>query len=243
GVSYALSDKWLNHWYMKQVVTGFLANSHATYQAMTQTFPEIIPYPSLTLNNGIALPDPRPVLQTGIQGRIGMVARLSTEKGIPRALETLNILKSKSVPAELWIIGEGPERVPLENQALKMGLGDSVQFLGFREDVLELLATCQVFLFTPHFGEGTSLALIEAMAVGLPCLAFDTPAMNEVIIDQQTGYLLEDGDVEGMATKIELLLSQKDLCIQLGEKAQGRAYAEFSLKNAADKVTHFLQSL
>lgn len=244
GVSYPLADHRLNRFLVRKVVYAFLANSQATFDAFSGTFPGIRQKPHLILNNAI---DPAawqvPDLQQAVPGRIGLVARLSPEKGIDRAIEAVKMLRDQGMPGSLHIIGEGPARSSLEAQVQEAELQDRVVFEGFSPSVKTLLARCEVFAFTPRYGEGTSIALLEAMALGLPCVVLDTPAMKEVVIDGETGFLVPDGDISTFADKLHLLLSDPALRTRMGLAAQKRWQTHFTLPALVHKLTSWLKTL
>jgi glycosyltransferase involved in cell wall biosynthesis len=227
GVSYALSANALNRWFIRTVPTHFLANSLATFQANTEAFPHLEHLPHLTLNNGI---DPQPWKadrERRVSHRIGMSARLSPEKGIDRAIDAIAILKQQNVAAELMVLGEGKERSKLEKQIAELGLEQQVQLKGFVENVPAALNSGSVFLFTPRLGEGTSLALIEAMLLELPCVVMDSPAMVEVVVDGETGFVVPDGDVGALAEALRKLLVDEPLRLGDGPKGTGAGLDAF----------------
>lgn len=244
GVSYPLSSHWINRWIIRNVVTAFLANSKATYEAFTGVFPMVEHKPNLTINNGIQLqewagfspPDNLPK-------RIGMVARLSAEKGIDRAIYAIKEIQKKGVNAELHIMGEGPEEEKLRQLAEELHISKQIVFRGFIQDVKRELADCSLFVFTPQYGEGTSIALIEAMALTLPCIVMDTPAMSEVVVDGLTGYVVPDGDIETLGGKIAYLLTHEEERKRMGRAAKERAHTHFNLNTIVKKLADWIEHL
>ena len=244
GVSYPLKKNFLNRWFIKRVSTAFVANSHATLNAFSAAFPIILHRPHLRLNNGIPLKNWHPNHSQRKALRIGMSARLSHEKGIDRAIEAMHLLKQKAVDAELLIFGEGLDRDRLEGLIQEKKLENSVFLKGFTQDVQAQLNQCSIFLFTPRFGEGTSIALIEAMSLELPCVVFDTPAMSEVVLDGETGFVVPDGNIEMLAERLESLLGNKEMCLRMGKAARQRALAHFGLeKQVVAPLKEWLLSL
>ena len=102
---------------------------------------------------------------------------------------------------------------------------------------------CDIFAFPSRYGEGTAIALIEAMATGLPCVVFDTPALAEVVLDQETGYVVEDGNIKAYADVLEKLLKDPDLADRLGKAGRKRAETHFSLDHLMKQKKNFLLSL
>ena len=244
GVSYPLKPHKINQWIVKHVVTAFLANSNATYHAFESAFPVIKEKPCLTINNGIQLQDwihgksnPAP------PNRIGMAARLSPEKGIDRAIYAMKHIKERGISAELHIMGEGPEEGKLKQLTNELSLQDHIVFQGFISNVQQRLKDCSIFIFTPQYGEGTSIALIEAMALGIPCIVMDTPAMQEVVKDGETGFVVPDGDIEALGEKIVLLLTDETTRKRMGNAAKERVDQHFNLTVLVKKLASWIESL
>ena len=102
----------------------------------------------------------------------------------------------------------------------------SVRFLGWREDVQELLAACDVFLM-PSLWEGFGLVLLEAMAQGLPVLASRVSAIPEVVVDGETGILAPARDVPAFRDGLLSLLRDPGLARHMGEQGRSRLEACF----------------
>ena len=244
GVSYPIKTNRFNHWLVAKVMDGFIANSKATYLAFTNAFPKVEEYPSITLNNGIDLQLWPAEQKASLQGyTIGMVARLSAEKGIERAIEAMAEVKQRIPEARLHILGEGKSRGIIESYIADLKLEDTVVLEGFSENVVPFLQKCRCFVFTPHFGEGTSIALVEAMAMGLPCVVMDTPAMKEVVVHQQTGYLIGDGNISALAKQLILLLEDDALVQKLGSAARERFETSFTLQGLVKKLAAWIRTL
>jgi glycosyltransferase involved in cell wall biosynthesis len=170
-----------------------------------------------------------------------MSARLSPEKGIDRAIDAVGILHQQGLKAELMVLGEGKERPKLESQIAALGLVSEVQLRGFVENVPAELNSSSIFLFTPRRGEGTSLALIEAMLLELPCVVMDSPAMVEVVIDGETGFVVPEGEVGALAEVLRKLLVNEPLRLEMGRKGKERALAHFTLEGLVDRLAHWLE--
>ncbi|MEZ4688296.1 MAG: glycosyltransferase family 4 protein [Bacteroidia bacterium] len=242
GLSFSLKNNFLNQWYMRSVVTASLTNSKRTEAALCEVFPQLRQKPQAIIYNGIDLRNPPPAPNPE-PGLILMSARLSPEKGIDRALRCMALLKANGINATLRILGRGPQGPELKALASELGVQNMVEFAGFVAHVPDELSRASLFLFTPVRGEGTSFALLEAMAAGLPCLAFESPSLDEVIVDGKTGYLLPPGDEAGMAEAIGRLLNDEDLRKQLGENSRKRAFEHFSLERLLNELLSFFNTL
>lgn len=242
GVSYPLKYNTINRWFIYHIPTHFLANSQATFDAFAQTFPYIKKLKYTHISNGIEMEKWTEVEARPEAGRIVMAARLSSEKGIDRALQAVQFLKKEGINLQLHILGEGPQKGNLIALAQKLNITEEVSFHGFVQDIRSELAKAWLFLFTPTHGEGTSLALVEAMAMGIPCVAFDTPSMAEVIVPDETGFLAKEGDIEALAGHIKTILQDENLRHRLGLRAKERALQHFSLERLVKELEVFLIS-
>ena len=129
---------------------------------------------------------------------------------------------SKEIPAKLLMIGDGPERQTAETLARSLCTTMDVRFLGKQEAVEELLAIADVFLM-PSETESFGLAALEAMACEVPVVSSNAGGIPEVNVDGVTGYLLNVGDVEGMAKHTLELLKDEDKLAQFKQNAFAQA--------------------
>ena len=139
----------------------------------------------------------------------GAVGRLSREKGLDVALRAL---ASPSAPrdARLVVLGRGKLRPSLEAEGLALGLGDRVQFLGYREDVGAYLAHLDA-LVLPSRHEGLPFAALEAMAAGCPVVAARVGGVPELVTDGRTGLLFPAEDAPALARQLARLAGSADL--------------------------------
>ena len=136
--------------------------------------------------------------------------------------------------ARLRIIGDGPERQRLETQARELGIGERVEFLGFRSDVPRLLAEADVLLMSSRY-EGVSIAILEAMCAGLPVIATRVGGVPETVQDGVTGLLVADNNSEAMAQAMQELMTSEPERRRLGEGGQAMLQHEFSIDIVADR--------
>ena len=152
---------------------------------------------------------------------IGSVGRLSPEKGLGTLLESVARLERGSRTVHVALVGDGPERGTLEQQASQLRLTERVHFLGARDDIATLLPTFDVFAL-PSQHEALPYALVEAMAAGRASVASEVGGVPE-ILDSSRGRLVPPSDVPALTSALEQLLDD-DLRDRLGRAA--RRYAE-----------------
>ncbi|HXH02174.1 MAG TPA: glycosyltransferase [Candidatus Competibacteraceae bacterium] len=159
---------------------------------------------------------------------LGMVASLKPVKDHVTALQALALLHRQGWPAHLVLAGHGPLQAELQAQAQTTGLGDYVHFLGVRDNVSSILAGVDVFLLT-SLTEGLSNALLEAMAAGLPAVATRVGGNPEVVVDGETGYLVEPQQPQALCQSIARLAGDAALRRRLGQAGRARVLEHFSL--------------
>ncbi|HEY6727094.1 MAG TPA: glycosyltransferase, partial [Polyangiaceae bacterium] len=163
---------------------------------------------------------------------VGMVATLESHKDQDTLIHAAAQLSKRGVELRVRLIGDGSQRARLE--ALVEKLSAPVDFLGSCADVPDRMAELDVFVFSTTDREGLGIALIEAMAAGVPVIASDVPACREVLDGGKYGLLVPAQDSAALADAIEKLGSDLDAASQMAEAARGRALREFSSQAMAD---------
>jgi glycosyltransferase involved in cell wall biosynthesis len=178
---------------------------------------------------------PDPAARARARGRLGLgpaepvvisVGRLAPEKDYGVLLEAMARLPRPE--ARLLLVGEGPARPGLEAMIGELGLAGRVRLLGDRRDVPSLLNAADVFALS-SLSEGVSMALLEAMACGLPAVATRVGGTPEVVRQGETGLLCPPGQPRPLAQALERLLARPGLARALGEAGRERVGQRFSL--------------
>lgn len=164
---------------------------------------------------------------------VGMVCRLTEQKGVTYGLQAFAKLKPDFPNAHLLIAGDGPLRADLEAQARSLGI--NARFLGWRQDASQVLAALDVFLM-PSLWEGFGLVALEAMAQQVPIVASAVSAIPEVVADGESGILVPPRDVEGLATALRALLSDHSLRRYMGLVGEDRLETHFSVARMVDET-------
>lgn len=170
-------------------------------------------------------------VRTPSNGRLALaIGRLVERKGYHLLLEAA----SRIADVRLALAGDGPERGALEAQARTLGVSDRVEFLGHREDVPALLATCDVFVL-PSLFEGHPLSVLEAMAAARPVVATDSGGTREAVLHGETGFLVAPGDVGALEQSMRAILDAPALARQMGAAGSARVHREFSAARMAQR--------
>jgi glycosyltransferase involved in cell wall biosynthesis len=152
---------------------------------------------------------------------VGTIGRLEDRKGHDQLLRAAGAMLAgaNGRRPQVVIVGDGPLRESLVQQARALGVADSVRFVGMVPDVRPSLAAMDVFVLPSH-AEGMSNALMEAMAAARPVVATAVGGNTEVVIDGKTGVLVPPGDPGAIARAIAALLRAPDRAAGLGAAAR-----------------------
>lgn len=150
------------------------------------------------------------------------------------------LLRSHHPALRVAVVGAGPLEHNLRRLADDLGVGDVVDFLGFRDDVAVLYADAKVFAL-PSASEGLSIAMLEAMATGLPVVVTDVGELGGFVRDGETGRLFEPGDVEGLAAQLGALLDDASRRAALGAAAAADVRARASVAVVAELYRRILE--
>jgi glycosyltransferase involved in cell wall biosynthesis len=161
---------------------------------------------------------------------IAAVGPLATHRRLKDLIWAADILKCVRQDFRLLIVGGGPQRARLEQYRAAVRIDDLVLFTGPRSDIQRLLAACDVY-WAAGAEMSHSLALLEAMAAGLPAVAADTSGHRELIVPGETGFLVPLGSRPSYARHTLEMFEQPVLLARLGQGARQRAAREFPLSN------------
>ena len=203
---------------------------------MKRLWPQI---PIFSLPNGLDLPKyfhdyaPKPTLE------LIFIGRLIKNKRALDAIKAVAHCKDHSPKLVLTIIGSGPQENFLKKESKLLGVKDYVRFLGkvSPEKVPKFLSKADIFVL-PSLWEGFSLAILEAMASGLPILASRTTTILELVQDHLNGLLHSPGNAGELTQNLQILLQNEELRMIMGQKS--REIAErFSWENVIIKLLHY----
>jgi glycosyltransferase involved in cell wall biosynthesis len=227
-------------------VDRYIAVSHYVARRLCKTFAFSSPKLCVVPNSVFVAPYIRPVnaeLRAKLIGTIARpfiltVARLDKQKGLNYLLEAAAL-----VPEAMFIVaGEGPERPALEVHTRALSLNNRVVFLGYRADIDDLLASCDLFVL-PSLFEGLPLSVLEAMAAGKPVVATAIGGTDETIIHGETGLLVPPANPAALASAIRALLADPILSRRLGMAGRARVHQQFSAQNMVRRITEIYDEI
>src|SRR3989338_6720958 len=135
----------------------------------------------------------------------------------------------------LIIIGDGPIKNNLKEYAQKLGVTDKVRFTGWRNDVADMLNALDIFVL-PSVSEGLPISLLEAMSIGLPCIASRVGGIKEVIEDGITGLLVSPRDLGDLTIALKQVINNRNFGLELGLAARRYAMDNFKPSIYVDQV-------
>jgi len=165
---------------------------------------------------------------------IGSIGVLEERKGHSVLLEAAATLKRQGMKLRIRIAGDGSLRQSLEQDAVRLGLQDDVQFSGFVSDTPAFLADVDVFV-VPSLFEGLGVAALEAMAAGKAVIATRVGGLAWSVVDGMTGMLVPPRDPEALAGAIAKFAEQPKLAAAMGQRGRARVLEHFTLEQMALK--------
>ena len=212
--------------------TQALANEVAKYFLINPNKIKIIP-------NGVEVANNYMVINDNKTFTICMLGTLGRQKGQHLAIEAIVSLLESCPQMKLNIIGEGVLRDYLTEEILKLNLENNVFLLGRVDDVFKIMKDADIFWHL-SITEGMPLAIIEAMALGLPIIGFDVEGVRDVVKENQNGYLVKYGDVNSVVEKTKELLDSDSTRKLMSRKSQelynSRYKKEFMLEGYKESI-------
>jgi len=149
-----------------------------------------------------------------------IIIHISNFRKVKRVQDVLRVFAKvrKEIPSKLLLIGDGPERLEMEQLCRNLDLCNNIRFIGKLKAVERVLSVSDLFLL-PSETESFGLVALEAMASKVPVVSSNSGGLSEVNIEGKTGFLLDVKDIDGMAKKAILLLADENKLEQFKENA------------------------
>ncbi len=154
---------------------------------------------------------------------VGIIAYLRHYKGHRNLIHAASRVVRESKEVGFVIVGEGPEEANLRSLIRELGLSDYVHLLGFREDLLDVYQSLNIFVHPSTEGDTLPQSILQAMAMGKPVIATPVGSIAEAVVDGASGYIVPVDDSSALAEKISALLDHQEMMKKMGE--QGRKIA------------------
>jgi glycosyltransferase involved in cell wall biosynthesis len=213
-------------------------------------------HPVETVPNAVDIETYHPPVDDGARRRVGLetnrfvlltMANLAPHKGQATVMRAVQLLRARGVPVEYWLAGEDRSLDGIHERELRalgreLQITDYVRFLGMRTDGPELLRAADAFVL-PSSHEGLPLSVLEAQASGVPVVGSSIPGIRELVVDGETGLLIEATDFTGCADTVQMLYRHPERRRQIAVAAarivkQKHAWAVFE-----NRMVQIYQSL
>jgi len=200
--------------------------SQSNAEALTAGFSD---FQIVQIPNGVDADYFKPVaIEKRAGNRVVFIGRLDQWKGVDFLIQAFKTLLADGVPAHLDILGDGPDRDKLQQQAADLGLQDDITFHGAVHGVAPYLQQASLFVL-PSLSEGMPNVVLEAMACGLPVIATRVGGIVDIIDNGENGLLVEAQHAEQLCEAIKEVLTNKELAQRLGMAARKTIEERFSL--------------
>jgi len=173
---------------------------------------------------------------------VGIVAHLTDHKGHEYLIRATKILKEHSPKIKVIIVGKGPLRMDLNRQARESRVEDIVFFLGFREDIPQILSSLDLFVLSSYL-EGLGSSILDAMACRLPVVATKVGGIPEVVIHGETGILVPPRNPQAIARAILKLYNNRNLASRLGQRGYQVVHQKYSSEAMAERIVRLYERL
>lgn len=173
---------------------------------------------------------------------VGTVGRFDPIKNLPMLLESLGAAHTKDGRVRGLFVGDGPERSSIHALADRLGLRDQVRLTGFRSDSRTLVQCMDLFVLS-SFSEGTSMALLEAIAAGVPVAVTAVGGNPEIVIADETGWVVPSGDVDALTAAILSASADPDRRGRFAAAGQRRFERGFTFERMIARYRELYSSL
>lgn len=196
------------------------------------------------IGNGICLERFRPPRRRPVPEVVTIVcvARMEFVKNHRMLFAALHRLAERGIAWRLQLIGGGEMRGEYEALCQELGIKDRVEFLGYCDDIPELLARADISVLT-SIKEGVPRAILESMAMALPVVATRIPGNVDAVREGETGYLVGVDDVDALAAMLERLIADPGLRARLGARGREIVLQDFDERRIIDALSHVYRRL
>lgn len=167
---------------------------------------------------------------------IGCIASLTFHKGHRYLLEAFSVVKKHIPKTKLLLLGDGPLRATLQEQADSFGIAQNIVFAGYQKDVFPFISLMDVVVLSSIEREGMGLSLVEAMAMGKPVVASKLHGIIEVVKENHSGILVPPGDSNAIAQAIIKVLQDDKLRKEMGRAGREIFLSRFTLDLMVRKI-------
>ncbi len=174
---------------------------------------------------------------------IGMVSVLRSWKGHRYFIEAVPAISNAIPDSVFYIVGDGPQFQNIKDMVKEFSLESKVFMLGHRDDIPEILASLDVIVHPSYANEGVPQSILQAMAMERPVVASDAGAIKEIVIDKETGFLIEPKNPGQLSEKVIELYRNPELRVKFGKAGRRLVEKNYSMEAMLDKVESLYERL
>jgi glycosyltransferase involved in cell wall biosynthesis len=167
---------------------------------------------------------------------VGLISYLRSYKGHEYFIEAAARVLPRAKDVTFLIVGEGPEEARLRELVVSMGLSSNVIMLGFRDDLLNVFRSLDLFVIPSVEGDTIPQVLMQALAMGLPVVSTTTGSIPDVVQDGRTGFVVPPRNADALADRILALLDDAGLRTEMGRRGRAFVEQEYSLSRMLDRL-------
>ncbi|EAJ4502955.1 glycosyltransferase family 4 protein, partial [Campylobacter upsaliensis] len=190
------------------------------------------------------LPKMPDVITNHQQKVVLFLGRFSKEKGVLRLIDIWKKVQEEAKCREwnLVFVGDGVLKEAMQDKINKLNLNDTIIIKGFTNDVEKEYLSASIYAMS-SYSEGFGMVLIESASYALPSVAFDIAGLSDIIENEKSGFLIEDGNLQEFAKKLQLLMRDENLRKTMGENAKIHTKKHFSKELVLQKWQDLFASL
>ena len=170
------------------------------------------------------------------QRLVGLISYLRSYKGHEYFIEAAARVLPRVSDATFLIVGEGPEAERLQARIVEHNLTSQIRMLGFRDDLLNIFRSLDLFVIPSVEGDTIPQVLMQALAMGLPVVSTTTGSIPDVVQDGVTGYVVPPRDADALADRIVALLGDPGLRMDMGRRGRAMVERDYSLSRMLDRL-------
>lgn len=167
---------------------------------------------------------------------VGLISYLRSYKGHEYFIEAARTIASMRDDVTFIIVGEGPEEQSVRRRIEELGLLARIRMLGFREDLLNVFRSLDVFAIPSVEGDTIPQVLMQALALGIPVVSTTVGSIPDVVIDGQTGFVVPPRDAKALANRIVTLLDDAGLRARIGVQGRSLVEGSYSIAKMLDRL-------
>jgi len=179
-------------------------------------------------------------LPEGVGPVLGSVGSFEHRKGQEDLLDSLDQLREHLPQVHLMLVGDGPDEEMLKGKVATMGLEDHVTFFPFTREPVYVFEVLDILVLSSRYKEGLPNVLLEAAAMNLPLVSTKLAGVPEIVLESETGTMVEPGDVAGLADAVARLWADPEACRRMGRNGRRIMEQRFDKKRQFDAfLEHF----